>query len=73
MKSFKQIVNTLLTEGPMWNLVKIVGSVAEKKFKNYTILFMSIAQGQLNGVEPFEQIVIILSSEDHVWNLVKIV
>ena len=71
--SFDQIVNTLLTVGPMWNLVKIVAAVAEKTFKNYTILFMNIAQGQFNGVEPFKQIVNILSIEGPVWNLVKIV
>ena len=28
---FEQIVNTLLTEGPMWNLVKIAQAVSEKK------------------------------------------
>ena len=73
-ESFEQIVNILLTEGRMWNLVKTVGAVAEKKtFKNYTILFMNIAQGQFKGVEPFEQIVSILSIEGHMWNLVKIV
>ena len=44
---FEQIGNTLLTEGPMWNLVKIAQMVSEKKiFKNYTILYMYIAQGQ---------------------------
>ena len=38
---FEQIGNTLLTEGPLWNLVKITQAqaVKEKKtFKNYTIL-----------------------------------
>ena len=38
-EAFEQIGNTLSTEGSMWNLVKIA-------FKNYTILFMYIAQGQ---------------------------
>ena len=32
----EQIINTLLTEGPMWNLSK-----------HYTILYMYIAQTQL--------------------------
>ena len=42
-----QIVNTLSTEGPMRNLVKIAQAIFEKKtFKNYTILYMYIAQGQ---------------------------
>ena len=37
-KPFEQIGKTLLTEGPMWNLVKIAQAVSEKKtFKNYTI------------------------------------
>ena len=44
---FEQIINTLLTEGPMWNLVKIAHSVSEKKtLKNNTILYMYIAQKQ---------------------------
>ena len=44
---FEQIVNTHLTEGPMWNMVKIAQVVSEKKmFNNYTILYMYIAQGQ---------------------------
>ena len=46
VEPFKQIINTLSTEGPMWNLVKIAHAVSEKKFKNYTILYMYIAQGQ---------------------------
>ena len=44
---FEQIGKSLWTEGPMWNLVKIAQAVSEKKtFKNYTILYMYIAQGQ---------------------------
>ena len=44
---FEQIGNTLKTEGPMRNLVKITQEVSIKKtFKNYTILYMCIAQGQ---------------------------
>ena len=35
VEPLKQIGNTLLTEGPMWNLVKIAQIVSEKKtFKN---------------------------------------
>ena len=29
-KQFEQIGNTLFTEGPMWNLVKIAQAVSEK-------------------------------------------
>ena len=43
---FKQIVNTLSTEGTMWNLVKIARAVSEKKFKNYTILYMYMGRGR---------------------------
>ena len=46
-KPFEQIGNTLLTEGPMLHLVEIGQAVSEKKtFKNYTILYMYIAQWQ---------------------------
>ena len=31
VEPFKQIVNTLLTEGSMWNLLKIAQSISEKK------------------------------------------
>ena len=34
---FKQIVNTLSTEGPMRKMVKIAQALSEE-FKNYTIL-----------------------------------
>ena len=37
---FEQIVNTLSTEGPIWNLVKIAQAVARMKLKNYAILYM---------------------------------
>ena len=30
-EQFEQIVNILLTEGPMWNLVNTVQAVSEKK------------------------------------------
>ena len=44
---FDQIVNTLSTEGPMRNLVKIAQALLEKKtLKNFTILYMYIAQEQ---------------------------
>ena len=46
-KLFEQILNTLSTEGPMWNLVKIARAVSEKEIsKIYIILYMHIAQGQ---------------------------
>ena len=42
---FDQIVNILSTEGPMWNLVKTVQAVSEKKkFKYFTILFIYTVQ-----------------------------
>ena len=41
---FEQIVNNLLTKGPMWNLVKVAQAILEKKtLKYYTILCMYIA------------------------------
>ena len=44
---YDQIVNILSIEGLMWNVVKIVQEVSEKKpFKDFTILYMYIAQGQ---------------------------
>ena len=44
-KPLEQIDNTPLTDGPIWNLVKIGPAVLEKKtFKDYKILY--IAQGQ---------------------------
>ena len=44
MKPFEQIVNILSTEGPMWNVVKIVQVVSEKKmFKDFIILHIYIA------------------------------
>ena len=46
-EAFQQIVNILLTEGPMWNLVKTVQAVSEEKtFKDFTILYMFRVQGQ---------------------------
>ena len=48
-KPFEEIVKTLLTEGPMPNLVKIAHAVSEETFKNSTILYMYImyiSQGQ---------------------------
>ena len=46
VEPFKQTDNTLLTEGPMWNLVTINQAVSENKCKDYTSLYMYIAQGQ---------------------------
>ena len=47
IEPFKQIVNILSTESPMGNLVKIAQAISEKKtLKNYTILYMHIAQWQ---------------------------
>ena len=44
---FKQIVNILPTEAQMWNLVKNVQTVSEKKtFNDFSILYTYIAQGQ---------------------------
>ena len=44
---FDKIINILWTEGPKWNLMKeIVQEVSEKSFKDFTILYMYIAQGQ---------------------------
>ena len=57
---FEQIANTLSTEGPMWNLVKIVQVVSGKKVKNYTILHMYIAQGQ-EQIAPGYQILIVIN------------
>ena len=46
----EQIGYTSLTEGPMWNLVKIDQAVSDKKtFKVYMILYMYIAQEQGQG------------------------
>ena len=43
---FKQVDNTLSTEGPLWNLVTIAQAFSEKIFKNDTMLYMYMAQGQ---------------------------
>ena len=46
-KPFKQIGNTLSTEGPVWNLVKIACAVSEKKTsKYYKNLYRYVAHGQ---------------------------
>ena len=39
-RTTEQIVNTLSTEGPMRNLVKIGQVVSEKMFNDYKILYM---------------------------------
>ena len=46
---FEQIVNMPLTEGPMWDLVKI-GEAVSEKFKDFMILYLYIAQD--NGRQP---------------------
>ena len=43
---FEQIENTPSKEGTMLNLVKTDRAVLGKTFKNCTILYMYIAQGQ---------------------------
>ena len=43
---FEEIFNNPLTEGPMWNLMKIGQVVSEKMFKDFMILYLNIAQGQ---------------------------
>ena len=53
---FEQVVNILSTEGPMWNL-----AVSEKTFKNYTMLYMYIAQGQ-GQTNPRGQILIVIKT-----------
>ena len=56
---FEQIGSTPLTESPMWNLVKSAQAVSEKKaFKNYTMLYMYIAQGQ-GQITPRDKMFII--------------
>ena len=47
VESVDQIVNILLAEGPMWNLMKIVSEVSEKKrFKDFSLLYVYTAQRQ---------------------------
>ena len=41
-----KFVNTLSTDGPLQTSVIIAQAVSEKTVKNYTILYMYIAQGQ---------------------------
>ena len=46
-KQFEQIDNISSTEGPIWSLLKTGQAVSEKKtFKDNTILYRHIAQGQ---------------------------
>ena len=46
VEPFEQIVSTLSTEGPVWNLVKIAqaSNFREEDIKNNTITYMYIAQ-----------------------------
>ena len=47
MEPFEQIFNTLSTKDPMWNLITIAQAISEENiYKNNTILYMYIAQGQ---------------------------
>ena len=43
---FEQTVSILSTEGPMWNLVKIVQAVSEKTCKEFMVLYIYMGQGQ---------------------------
>ena len=38
VESFEQIVNTISTESPMWNLVKLAQAISEKKTLKSKIL-----------------------------------
>ena len=58
------IANILSTEGPMWTLMKIVQEVPEKTFKDFTILYMYIAQGQ-GQITP---IILIVSKPFYFFN-----
>ena len=49
VEPFEQTVNISLTEGSIWNLVKIGHVVSEKMFKDYMILNMYVAKGQGPG------------------------
>ena len=51
VEPYEQIVSILLTEDFMWNLVKIGQAVLEKMFKDYMILNMYTAKGQV-GITP---------------------
>ena len=42
----KKVTNTLSTEDSMRNLVNFAQGVTEKQYKNYTVLYIYIAQGQ---------------------------
>ena len=46
VEPFEQVVTIPLTKRPIWNLVKIGQDVSEKTFKDCTILYMYLAQGE---------------------------
>ena len=46
---FEQIGNTFLTEGTMWNLMKITKAVSEKTFKTCTILYVYSPDGKVDN------------------------
>ena len=64
---FKHIVNTLSTEGTMWNLVKIAQAISEQTFKNYKILYMYIVQGQGQIYCKFQSLVFNTFWENDFW------
>ena len=67
VESFKQILNTLSTEGPMRNRVKIAQAVSEKKtFENYTTVYMHIAQGK--GRQPSGDKILIVTKKFYYFN-----
>ena len=43
---FEQSVTIPLSEGPMWNLMKIGQVVLEKTFKDFMVFYLYKAQGQ---------------------------
>ena len=55
---FEQTDNMPSTKGLMWNLVKIGQTVSEKMFKDYKILYMYIAQGQVQ-ITPGDKMLIV--------------
>ena len=55
---FEQTGKLHLTEGLMWNMVQIAQAFSEKTFKNYTVLYMYIVQGQ-GQITPVDKILII--------------
>ena len=66
-RPFEQIVSTMLTEGPMWNLVKIGKWFQRRKhLKIYTILYMYKAQRQ--GQIPQWDKILIVTNKFYYFN-----